>query len=299
MSSLPARYGRREPSRHVRRGEEHGPSPEIVGGTGPRKWPPFTHFLRPFAQACHFLSRYVRTLRPSFTSVTQFLRLSCYPRPSATGPEWVEKCGPKEMQRLDWSLSRKVTQDIKTQPQINHYQSNRSSLWPGPLAPPFVPCHSALRAVLRTVTRGRGKRVNRGRGSFTQPLVLSSRVFHLLPSPRPPAGMNERRGTRRQGGKRLRQNDPRTQPLPPSFHRCSVPFTHLTPLSLGVNLLGHNGNSQDGRMKVLIYTGLLLLRSLESHASYSRSYRRLSGSSLVPRILPSSFLTNGAEGERE
>lgn len=37
MSSLPARYGRREPSRHVRRGEEHGPSPEIVGGTGPRK----------------------------------------------------------------------------------------------------------------------------------------------------------------------------------------------------------------------------------------------------------------------
>lgn len=39
-----------------------------------------------------------------------------------------EKCGPKEMQRLDWSLSRKVTQDIKTQPQINHYQSNRSSL---------------------------------------------------------------------------------------------------------------------------------------------------------------------------
>ena len=52
-----------------------------------------------------------------------------------------------------------------------------------------------------------------GRGSFTQPLVLSSRVFHLLPSPRPAAGMNERRGTRRQGGKRLRQNDPRTQPL--------------------------------------------------------------------------------------
>lgn len=92
-----------------------------------------------------------------------------------------------------------------------------------------------------------------GRGSFTQPLVLSSRVFHLLPSPRPPAGMNERRGTRRQGGKRLRQNDPRIQPLPPSFHRCSVPFTHLTPLSLGVNLLGHNGNSQDGRMKVLIW----------------------------------------------
>lgn len=37
MSSLPARYGRREPSRHVRRGEEHGPSPEIVGGTGPRE----------------------------------------------------------------------------------------------------------------------------------------------------------------------------------------------------------------------------------------------------------------------
>ena len=37
VSSLPARYGRREPSRHVRRGEEHGPSPEIVGGTGPRK----------------------------------------------------------------------------------------------------------------------------------------------------------------------------------------------------------------------------------------------------------------------
>lgn len=28
----------------------------------------------------------------------------------------------KVMQRLDWSLSRKVTQDIKTQPQINHYQ---------------------------------------------------------------------------------------------------------------------------------------------------------------------------------
>lgn len=28
-------------------------------------------------------------------------------------------------------------------------------------------CHSALRAVLRTVTRGRGKRVNRGRGSVT------------------------------------------------------------------------------------------------------------------------------------
>lgn len=42
---------------------------------------------------------------------------------SRTEPEWVEKCGPKEMQRLDWSLSRKVTQDIKTQPQINHYQS--------------------------------------------------------------------------------------------------------------------------------------------------------------------------------
>jgi len=33
----------------------------------------------------------------------------------------------KEMQRLDWSLSRKVTQDIKTQPQINHYQSNLTS----------------------------------------------------------------------------------------------------------------------------------------------------------------------------
>lgn len=32
----------------------------------------------------------------------------------------------RKMQRLDWSLSRKVTQDIKTQPQINHYQSNRS-----------------------------------------------------------------------------------------------------------------------------------------------------------------------------
>lgn len=31
------------------------------------------------------------------------------------------------MQRLDWSLSRKVTQDIKTQPQINHYQSNLTS----------------------------------------------------------------------------------------------------------------------------------------------------------------------------
>lgn len=28
----------------------------------------------------------------------------------------------EEMQRLDWSLSRKVTQDIKTQPQINHYR---------------------------------------------------------------------------------------------------------------------------------------------------------------------------------
>lgn len=42
-----------------------------------------------------------------------------------------------------------------------------------------------------------------------------------------------------------------------------------------------------------------ILRSLESHASYSRSYRRLSGSSLVPRVLPSSLLTNGAEGERE
>ena len=29
-----------------------------------------------------------------------------------------------------------------------------------------------------------------------------------------------------------------------------------------------------------------ILRPLESHASYSRSYRRLSGSSLVPRVLP-------------
>lgn len=54
----------------------------------------------------------------------------------------------------------------------------------------------------------------------------------------------------------------------PSFHSL-VPFTHFQPsahsghpsvrplggvaraLSLGVNLLGHNGNSQDGRMKVL------------------------------------------------
>lgn len=97
---------------------------------------------------------------------------------SRTEPEWVEKCGPKEMQRLDWSLSRKVTQDIKTQPQINHYQSNRSSLWPGPLAPPFVPCHSALRAVLRTVTRGRGKRVNRGRGSVTYVPFRPSPVTH-------------------------------------------------------------------------------------------------------------------------
>lgn len=36
------------------------------------------------------------------------------------------KRATREMQRLDWSLSRKVTQDIKTQPQINHYR--RSSL---------------------------------------------------------------------------------------------------------------------------------------------------------------------------
>lgn len=49
--------------------------------------------------------------------------------------------------------------------------------------------------------------------------------------------------------------------------RVTVPFgflmlfAHLTSflgslryaLSLGVNLLGHNGNSQDGRMKVLIF----------------------------------------------
>lgn len=75
-------------------------------------------------------------------SSVPYVHLSILPTPSAEGlrreeygevsserrkrrtePEWVEKCGPKEMQRLDWSLSRKVTQDIKTQPQINHYQS--------------------------------------------------------------------------------------------------------------------------------------------------------------------------------
>ena len=32
-----------------------------------------------------------------------------------------------KMQRLDWSLSRKVTQDIKTQPQINHYHQTPSA----------------------------------------------------------------------------------------------------------------------------------------------------------------------------
>ena len=64
-----------------------------------------------------------------------------------------------------------------------------------------------------------------GRGSFTQPLVLSSRVFHLLPSPRPPAGMNERRGTRRQGGKRLRLNDPPPHLLPASRHSLMIRST--------------------------------------------------------------------------
>ena len=33
------------------------------------------------------------------------------------------------MQRLDWSLSRLVTQDIKTQPQINHYKLQRVVGW--------------------------------------------------------------------------------------------------------------------------------------------------------------------------
>lgn len=33
-------------------------------------------------------------------------------------------------------------------------------------------------------------------------------------------------------------------------------FARSHTLSLGVNLLGHNGNSQDGRMKVLIWFGV-------------------------------------------
>ena len=45
------------------------------------------------------------------------------------------------MQRLDWSLSRKVTQDIKTQPQINHYQPRPSftiHLWSPPSVIPSL-----------------------------------------------------------------------------------------------------------------------------------------------------------------
>lgn len=41
--------------------------------------------------------------------------------------------------------------------------------------------------------------------------------------------------------------------LPPTVHfPSSLPSSLVSLLSLGVNLLGHNGNSQDGRMKVLI-----------------------------------------------
>ena len=49
--------------------------------------------------------------------------------------EWGKEGTGTKMQRLDWSLSRKVTQDIKTQPQINHYHSR--SL-PVPFVSPLV-----------------------------------------------------------------------------------------------------------------------------------------------------------------
>lgn len=45
-----------------------------------------------------------------------------------------------------------------------------------------------------------------------------------------------------------------------SLNPFSLRFAHR-PLSLGVNLLGHNGNSQDGRMKVLISRPLVLCPS--------------------------------------
>ena len=43
----------------------------------------------------------------------------------------------------------------------------------------------------------------------------------------------------------------------------SLPIVPLGPLypSLGVNLLGHNGNSQDGRMKVLVSPSALRPRN--------------------------------------
>ena len=43
----------------------------------------------------------------------------------------------------------------------------------------------------------------------------------------------------------------------PTFYllRSIATLSRLVSLSLGVNLLGHNGNSQDGRMKVLIWLG--------------------------------------------
>ena len=58
------------------------------------------------------------------------------------------KRATREMQRLDWSLSRKVTQDIKTQPQINHYR--RSSLH----SPLSLVSHSVPLSALPTVGLG-------------------------------------------------------------------------------------------------------------------------------------------------
>ena len=59
--------------------------------------------------------------------------------------------------------------------------------------------------------------------------------------------------------------------LPTPHHLITLSSRYA--LSLGVNLLGHNGNSQDGRMKVLIWL-------------CSRSVRFMSGSPSVPSVFP-------------
>ena len=86
-----------------------------------------------------------------------------------------------EMQRLDWSLSRKVTQDIKTQPQINHYR--RSSLhspvvlvsYPSPIVSRTPPGRNER----RTGRRGNGRKT-REQGGYGYCLVDLSMPFRNL-----------------------------------------------------------------------------------------------------------------------
>ena len=72
-----------------------------------------------------------------------------------------------EMQRLDWSLSRKVTQDIKTQPQINHYQ------------PPFLG-HSVPYSHL--MSYGRKRSGYEGKGRRRDGVTRGQRLLCSLPS---------------------------------------------------------------------------------------------------------------------